>query len=70
MKKQAGKKLTFSTETLRQLTSDDDLGAVAGGATTTGATTTAINCNCSNNCTTAPTCGSPTLRCTTAIICG
>jgi hypothetical protein len=65
MKKQAGKKLTFSTETLRQLTSDDDLGQVVGGVTTT-----ALGCNCSNNCTTAPTCGSPTLRCTTAIICG
>ena len=65
MKKQANKKLTFSTETLRTLTSGDDLGLVVGGVTTT-----AINCNCSNNCTTAPLCGSPTVRCTTAIICG
>ena len=61
MKKQAGKKLTFSTETLRALTSDDDLGLVAGGAVTT-----AVTCGCT---TTAVIC-SPTLRCTTAITCG
>jgi hypothetical protein len=62
MKKQAGKKLTFSTETLRQLTSDDDLGVVAGGVATT-----AITCTCT---TTAVICPPPTARCTTAIICG
>ena len=61
MKKQAGKKLTFSTETLRALTSDDDLGLVAGGVVTT-----AVTCGCT---TTAVIC-SPTLRCTTAITCG
>jgi hypothetical protein len=63
MKKQANKKLTFSTETLRTLTSGDDLGLVVGGVATTAI-------NCSNNCTTAPLCGNPTLRCTTAINCG
>jgi hypothetical protein len=64
MKKQANKKLTFSTETLRTLTSGDDLGLVAGGVVTTAPScgcslgcTTAINCGKSLNCTTAPTCG-------------
>lgn len=64
MKKQANKKLTFSTETLRALTSGDDLGLVAGGVETT-----AVTCGCSLGCTTAVTCGQ-TVRCTTAIICG
>jgi len=64
MKKQAGKKLTFSTETLRSLTSATELGEVAGGQTT------AITCGCSLGCTTAVTCGTPTLRCTTAPTCG
>lgn len=62
MKKQAGKKLTFSTETLRTLTSGDDLGQVVGGI---GPITTAITCTCT---TTAVVC-SPSVRCTTAIIC-
>jgi hypothetical protein len=62
MKKQAGKKLTFSTETLRALTSGNDLGQVAGGAVVT----TAVTCGCT---TTAVIC-SPTLRCTTAPTCG
>jgi len=61
MKKQAGKKLTFSTETLRTLTSGDDLGLVAGGVVTTavtcGCTTTAVICSPTLRCTTAPTCG-------------
>ena len=61
MKKQAGKKLTFSTETLRALTPDSDLGLVAGGVATTavtcGCTTTAIICRPTLRCTTAPTCG-------------
>jgi hypothetical protein len=64
MKKQAGKKLTFSAETLRALTSTTELGEVVGGQTT------AITCGCSLGCTTAVTCGSPTLQCTTAVICG
>ena len=55
MKKQAGKKLTFSTETLRALTSDNDLGQVAGGRPPI---TTAITCGCT---TTALLC-SPTVR--------
>jgi hypothetical protein len=63
MKKQAGKKLTFSTETLRALTSPGELEQVAGGQTT------AITCGCSLGCTTAINCGQ-TVRCTTAIICG
>ena len=64
MKKQAGKKLTFSTETLRALTSPGELEQVAGGQTT------AITCGCSLGCpaTTAINCGQ-TARCTTAIIC-
>lgn len=54
MKKQASKKLTLSTETLRALPSTD-LGQVAGGLTT------AITCGCSIRlCTTAPTCGGGT----------
>ena len=60
MKKQAGKKLTFATETLRTLTSSDDLGRVAGGQTTAvtcGCTTTAVICRPTLRCTTAPTCG-------------
>ena len=60
MKKQAGKKLKFSTETLRGLTSPTELAQVAGGETT------AITCGCT---TTAVIC-SPTAGCTTAIICG
>jgi hypothetical protein len=55
MEKQAGKKLTFSTETLRALTSSDELGLVAGGLTT------AVSCGCT---TTAVICR-PTLQCTT-----
>ena len=62
MKKQAGKKLTFSTETLRALTSDNGLGQVVGGAPVT----TAVTCGCT---TTAIIC-SPTLRCTTGPTCG
>ena len=62
MKKQAGKKLTFSTETLRALTSTTELEQVAGGQTT------AITCGCSLGCTTAINCGQ-SVRCTTAIIC-
>ena len=61
MKKQANNKLTFSTETLRTLTSSDDLGLVAGGVETTavtcGCTTTAVICRPTLRCTTAPTCG-------------
>ncbi|HEX7837388.1 MAG TPA: hypothetical protein VF469_07995 [Kofleriaceae bacterium] len=65
MKKQAGKKLTLSTETLRALTSANELAQVVGGETT------AITCGCpTQGCTTAPTCGSPTQGCTTAVICG
>ena len=64
MKKQANKKLTFSTETLRQLTSDDDLGVVVGGGT---ALTTAITCTCT---TTAVICSPSQRVCTTAINCG
>ena len=64
MKKQAGKKLTLSTETVRALTSTAELGEVAGGSQTT-----AVTCGCSLGCTTAVTCGQ-TVRCTTAIICG
>jgi hypothetical protein len=59
MKKQAGKKLTFSTETLRALTSTTELGQVVGGQTT------AVTCGC----TTGLVCNK-TLDCTTAIICG
>ena len=62
MKKQAGKKLTFSTETLRALTSPGELEQVAGGQTT------AITCTCSLRCTTAINCGQ-SAGCTTAIIC-
>lgn len=65
MKKQLGKKLTFSTETLRALTSTTELGQVAGGSLTT-----AVTCGCSGGCTTAITCGQPTFRCTTAPTCG
>jgi len=61
MKKQTDKKLTFSTETLRSLTPNDDLGLVAGGLETTavtcGCTTTAVICRPTLRCTTAPTCG-------------
>jgi hypothetical protein len=65
MKKQASKKLRLSTETLRALPSDNELGQVVGGMTT------AVTCGCSAvQCTTAVTCGSPTVGCTTAIICG
>jgi len=63
MKKQANKKLSLSTETVRALTSTTELGEVVGGQTT------AITCGCSLGCTTAITCGQ-TVRCTTAIICG
>ena len=66
MKKKAGKKLTFSTETLRALTSEDDLGQVAGGLPPM---TTAITCGCSLGCTTNIKCGQ-SVQCTTAIICG
>jgi hypothetical protein len=60
MKKQASKKLTLSTETLRALPSDEDLRQVVGGQTT------AITCGCSVvQCTTAPT-----RLCTTAPTCG
>jgi hypothetical protein len=61
MKKQANKKLSFSTETLRTLTSGGDLGLVAGGVETTfatcGCTTTVVTCRPTVLCTTAPTCG-------------
>ena len=64
MKKHASKKLTLSTETLRALPSDDDLGKVVGGQTT------AITCGCSAlRCTTAPNCGNQTRLCTTAPTC-
>jgi hypothetical protein len=54
MKKQTGKKLTLSTETVRALPSTD-IAQVAGGQTT------AITCTCSLRvCTTAPTCGGGT----------
>jgi hypothetical protein len=59
MKKQSGKKLTLSTETVRALTTTTELGQVVGGQTT------AVTCGC----TTALICGK-TLDCTTAIICG
>ena len=63
MKKQAGKKLTLSTETIRALPTSD-LEQVAGGETT------AVTCGCSAlRCTTAVTCGCPSRGCTTAIIC-
>jgi hypothetical protein len=62
MKKQANKKLSFTTETLRALTSTSELEQVAGGQTT------AITCGCSLGCTTAINCGQ-SVRCTTAIIC-
>jgi len=68
MKKQAGKKLTLSTETLRTLTSANDLGQVVGGGETT-----AITCGCPTQAcpTTAITCGCPTQGCpTTAPTCG
>jgi hypothetical protein len=65
MKKQASKKLTLSTETLRALPAGDDLAQVVGGETT------AVTCGCSVvHCTTAVTCGSPTRLCTTAPTCG
>jgi hypothetical protein len=52
MKKQAGKKLALSTETLRTVSNPDDLVKVVGGLTT------AITCGCSVvRCTTAPECG-------------
>ena len=66
MKKQAAKKLTLSTETLRALPSESGLEQVAGGLTTT-----AVTCGCSAvHCTTAITCGTPTRLCTTAPTCG
>lgn len=60
MKKQAGKKLILSTETLRALPSNDKLAEVVGGQTT------AITCGCSllHCTTTAPNCGGATLLCT------
>jgi hypothetical protein len=65
MKKQASKKLTLSTETLRALP-PQDLGELVGGQTT------AITCGCSLlHCTTAPTCGGDSAQvCTTGPTCG